>query len=83
MYLDSVKKLQIVLIIEIEKIVLVGDCELASCEMIKYTSLPQVATKMVIGTANITSCIFFFYVLKSTMSAFTSSSSSHHNTVRS
>ena len=62
---------------------IVIDCGLASCEMTKYRSLPQVGVKMLIGTANIISCIFFFYVLKSTLNTFTTVNfSNHHNIVR-
>ena len=38
---------------------LVAGCEVSFCMMIKYKSLHQICAKMLIGTANIISCIVF------------------------
>ena len=38
---------------------LVAGCEVSFCMMIKYKSLHQICAKMLIGTANIISCIIF------------------------
>jgi hypothetical protein len=32
--------------------------------MVKYKSVPRLVVKMVMGTANMTACVVFFYLLK-------------------